>query len=171
MPIAADPRPGCAGPHTVTPGTGPHAASLRCQVCQAVIRGLKERRLMINNIFLLGTLASEIEVPFSDKEPQAVSARTTCWPCEGGLCPTLAPPVASASRRNRGGPPPGQGVSSMVKWGLRYGLWRGIFATLLLPHTLAPLRGLETLCGASGLRQGCQLAAHPPTLSDGRPGA
>jgi len=33
---------------------------------------------------------------------------------------------------------PGQGVSSMVKWGLRYGLWRGIFATLLLPHTLPP---------------------------------
>jgi hypothetical protein len=26
----------------------------------------------------------------------------------------------------------------MVKWGLRYGLWRGIFATLLLPHTLPP---------------------------------
>ena len=30
---------------------------------------------MINNVFLRGTLASEIEAPFSDKEHQAVSAR------------------------------------------------------------------------------------------------
>jgi single-stranded DNA-binding protein len=39
---------------------------------------LKERRLMINSVFLLGTIASEIEVPFSDKEHQAVSAVCVC---------------------------------------------------------------------------------------------
>jgi len=97
MPIAADPCPRGAGPHTVTPGTGPHAASLRCQVCQAVIRGLKERRLMINNVFLLGTLASEIEAPFFDKEPQAVSAVCVC-----GKRVRMAVPIAPMSRGSPG---------------------------------------------------------------------
>jgi hypothetical protein len=109
------------------------------------------------------TLAMAIRVgrqTLQDDDLQAMRRRPV--PYAGASCHVCIEPQQAI---------PGQGVISLFKLGMGYGLWMALIATLQLLHTLFPPRGLETICGASGLRQGCQLAAHPPTHSGGGPGA
>ena len=109
------------------------------------------------------TLAMAIRVgrqTLQDDDLQAMRRRPV--PYAGASCHVCIEPQQAI---------PGQGVISLFKLGMGYGLWMALIATLQLLHTLVAPRGLETICGASGLRQGCQLAAHPPPHSGGGPGA